>query len=124
MNLSREDFASLVAAALDELPPAFREKLDNVDVVVEDWADPVTMRQARAVHPAQVLGFYRGVPQTRRTHNYGLVLPDKITLYRRAILLRCRTLDEARRLTAHVLRHEIAHHFGIDDARLRELGAY
>ncbi len=124
MNLSREDFISLVAEALDDLPAAFREKLDNVDVVVEDWADGTTLRLAHVPHPAQLLGFYHGVPQTKRTHHYGLVLPDKITLYRGPISLRCRTLDEARKLTAHVLRHEIAHHFGISDARLRELGAY
>ena len=64
------------------------------------------------------------MPQTRRTHHYGLVLPDKISLYFYPIVLRCVSEDEVRDLVQHVLYHEIAHHFGIDDDRLQELGAY
>jgi predicted Zn-dependent protease with MMP-like domain len=75
-------------------------------------------------HPASLLGFYHGVPQTKRTHNYGLVLPDKISIYQRPIEMRCRTPQDVRRMVHHVLRHEIAHHFGLDDARLHEIGAY
>jgi len=122
--MNPEIFESLVAEAIDALPEFFQAKLDNVEVVVEDWPDAATLRRAGVQHSTQLLGFYYGVPQTRRTHHYGLVLPDKITLYRRPIELRCRTVDEARQMTYSVLRHEIAHHFGISDARLRELGAY
>jgi predicted Zn-dependent protease with MMP-like domain len=71
-----------------------------------------------------VLGHYHGVPLTRRTRGYNLVLPDKISIYRRPILMRCHRDEEVRQLVEHVLRHEIAHHFGINDDRLRELGAY
>ena len=91
--------------------------------MVEEWPDRETLRLAGVGHPADLLGFYHGVPQTHRTHNYGLVLPDKISLYQRPIELRCRTLAQARVLVGQVLRHEIAHHFGLDDARLREIGA-
>ena len=122
--MNREAFRDLVANAVNTLPAMFRTRLDNVEVVVEDWPDRKTMRLAGVRHPAQLLGFYHGVPQTRRTHNYGLVLPDKISIYQRSIELRCRTSEEIHRTIHHVLRHEIAHHFGIDDARLREMGAY
>ena len=122
--MNREIFERFVLEAIDAIPEAFREKLDNVEVVVEDWPDRETMRQAGVHHPAQLLGFYHGIPQTKRTHNYGLVLPDKISIYRQPILMRCRTLEEVRRTVHQVVRHELAHHFGIDDDRLRELGAY
>lgn len=117
-------FEHLVAQALDELPQEFQEKLDNIEVVVEDWPDQETMHRAGVRHPAELLGFYHGVPQTRRTHNYGLVLPDKISIYQQPILMRCHTMAQVRATVRRVLRHEIAHHFGISDERLREIGAY
>jgi len=122
--MNRNLFEHLVAEALDALPDFFREKLDNVQVVVEDWPDRETTRLAGVRHPAQILGFYHGVPQTKRTHNYGLVLPDKISLYRFPIEMRCRTAEQVRATVQRVLQHEIAHHFGIDDERLREIGVY
>jgi predicted Zn-dependent protease with MMP-like domain len=70
------------------------------------------------------LGFYHGVPRTKRTRNYGLVLPDKITIYRRPIEMRARTPEEVPVIVRRVVRHEIAHHFGIDDGRLHEIDAY
>lgn len=117
-------FEQLVAEALEALPEVFRSRLENVEIVVEDWPDRRTMRLAGVRSPADLLGFYHGVPLTRRTSHYMLVLPDKITLYRQPILMRCRTLEEVRDLVARTLRHEIAHYFGIDDDRLEEIGAY
>ena len=86
--------------------------------------DREAMRVSGARHPAGLLGLYSGVPLEKRTHNYGLVLPDKITVYQRPIELRCRTEAQVKSLIEHVVRHEIAHHFGTDDVRLREIGAY
>jgi len=91
---------------------------------VEDWPDRQTMRLAGIRHPADLLGFYHGVPLTERGQGYNLVLPDKISIYRQPILMRCRTLDEVRATVRRVVRHEVAHYFGIDDDRLREIGAY
>ena len=122
--MDRELFEVWVAEALDALPEVFRARLENVEVVVEDWPDRETLRRAAVHHPAGLLGFYHGVPQTRRTHHYGMVLPDKISIYRRPIELHSRTPQEIRGTIHHVLRHEIAHHFGISDARLKEMGAY
>ena len=82
------------------------------------------MQLANIKNRAQLLGFYHGIPQTKRTHNYGLVLPDKISIYQRPIEMRCHTVEEVRRIIHRVVRHEIGHHFGIDDERLREIGAY
>jgi predicted Zn-dependent protease with MMP-like domain len=123
-TMHRQAFAQLVAGAIEVLPIEFREKLSNVEIVVEDWPSREILKRATVRHPAELLGFYQGIPQTRRTHNYGLVLPDKISLFQRPIEMRCRTPEEITRTITQVLRHEIAHHFGIGDQRLRELGAY
>jgi predicted Zn-dependent protease with MMP-like domain len=122
--MDRGDFEGLVAEAIESLPEQFRERLENVEVVVEEWPDPQTLRQAQIRHPAGLLGFYHGVPQTERTTHYDMVLPDKITIYRQPIQRRCRSWHEVRELTYSVVRHEIAHHFGISDDRLLEIGAY
>ncbi len=124
ITMHRDMFTQLVANAVDALPVEFRDKLSNVEIVVEDWPSRDILKRAGAVQPADLLGFYQGIPQIRRTRNYGLVLPDKISIFQRPIELRCRTPEEINQMVLHVLQHEIAHHFGIDDQRLRELGAY
>ena len=124
MDANADAFDRLVEGAWDALPDRFRAQLSNVEVVVEEWPDRETMRLAHLHNPAQLLGFYHGVPLTKRGAGYNLVVPDKISLYRRPILLVCRTDVELRDTIERVLRHEIAHHFGISDARLHELGAY
>ena len=122
--MERHLFEQLVAEALDALPDVFLDKLDNVEVVVEDWPSQEVVLRAGVPSAAELLGFYHGVPQTKRSHRYMLVLPDKISIYQRPIEMRCRTAEQVRATVQHVLRHEIAHHFGIGDERLREIGAY
>ncbi len=122
--MNPEIFEDLVDDALAALPEQFADMLDNVVVVVEDWPDRATLRSVGARSPYELLGFYHGVPQTGRTSNYGLVTPDKISIYRRPIEAQCRTIEELRELVKRVVFHELAHHFGIDDDRLREIGAY
>jgi predicted Zn-dependent protease with MMP-like domain len=119
-----ERFRSYVEEALENLPDVFKERMDNVAVVVEDWPEPHTMWMAGVKSPYQLLGFYHGVPQTGRSSSYGLVTPDRISIYQYPIERQCRTGAEARKLVERVLRHEIAHHFGISDDRLKEIGAY
>ena len=119
----RARFEALVAAALDGLPDDILSLLDNVAVVVDD--EP-TAEQLRDVGPLDggelLLGLYEGVPLTQRTSAYGLVLPDKITLFQRA--LESVSPDEAtlREEVQFTVVHELAHHFGISDERLAELG--
>ncbi|PKO22690.1 MAG: hypothetical protein CVU38_08015 [Chloroflexi bacterium HGW-Chloroflexi-1] len=122
--MDRDTFENLVAEAIENLPEAFLEMLDNVAILVEDWPDRETLRVAGIRSPYQLLGFYHGVPQTARTTYYGLVPPDRISIYRRSIEQQCRTPAEMRELVGRVVRHEIAHHFGISDDRLHEIGAY
>lgn len=117
-------FEDLVADALAALPEQFAAMLDNVVVVVEDWPDRATLHSVGAQSPYALLGFYHGVPQPGRTSHYGLVTPDKISIYRRPIEAQCRTTEEMRELVRRVVFHELAHHFGIGDERLREIGAY
>ncbi|MGH2727025.1 MAG: metallopeptidase family protein [Actinomycetota bacterium] len=105
-------FESLVRDAIDALPDEFRRRLDNVEIVIEDVPDE------------PLLGHYHGVPQTERGMGYTGYLPDKITIYRKPLERRSPT---PKALAAEVRRtvwHEIAHHFGISDDRLRELGKY
>lgn len=124
LRLDIESFEHLVAEAIAALPAYFRDRLDNVEVVVEPYADRATLRAAGVRHPLELLGFYHGIPRTQRDGGYTLVVPDKISLYQRPIEAHCRSLAELKALIVHVLEHELAHHFGIDDERLRELGAY
>ena len=118
------DFERIVAEALDSLPEHFREKLDNVEVVVESCADRETLRMAGLQSPMELFGFYHGIPLTERSHGYNLVLPDKISIYQRPIEYVCRTPEAIRAQVRHTVLHELAHHFGISDDRLRELGVY
>ncbi len=122
--MNRRDFEDCVSAAVEGLPPYFRRRLDNVEILVEDWPDRDTLRQAGLKDPAELQGWYHGVPTTGRGSAYGLVPPDTISIYRRPIMLACRNDEEVRRMVGTVVRHELAHYFGIDDDRLRELGAY
>jgi predicted Zn-dependent protease with MMP-like domain len=119
--MQREAFEALVARAIDNLPPEFQRKLENVDVVVEDWPTPGQLRQAKHSHPTQLLGLYQGVPQTRRGERYGMVLPDKISIFQKPIEAQCRFGDEIEAKVEEVVRHEIAHHFGLDEKALRKI---
>jgi len=118
--MRREEFERLVAEALEELPEEFQKRLDNVDVVVAD--NPTRDQRERAgIGPHQTLfGLYEGVPLTKRDRGYHLVLPDKITIFQRPMEAVCRTNEEIRNLVRKTVMHEIAHHFGLGDERLRE----
>ena len=119
--MDREEFEGLVGRAIESLPLEFQRKLENVDIVVEERPTAVQLRQTRTKSPWQLLGLYQGVPQTRRGRGYGLVLPDKISIFQRAIEAQCRSVYEIEAKVGEVVRHEIAHHFGLDDETLRNI---
>ena len=102
-----------MARALDEVPPELARLMDNVVFVVED--------EPPAGDP-DLLGLYEGIPLTERDTHYAGVLPDRITIYRRPILHICDTEEDVVDEVHITVVHEIAHHFGIDDDRLHELG--
>jgi predicted Zn-dependent protease with MMP-like domain len=110
--MPRSRFEELVADALDGVPAELTALMDNVVVLVED---------ANRDDPS-LLGLYEGVALTSRGYDYAGMLPDRIFIYRLAILAGCRTEEEVVTEVAATVVHEIAHHFGIDDVRLRELG--
>ena len=110
--MTRRRFEELVAEALDTIPPELTEAMDNVVVLVEDRHDA----------EPELLGLYEGVALTERTSSYGGVLPDRITIYQDAILDICDDEDDVVHEVAVTVVHEVAHHFGIDDDRLHELG--
>ncbi|OGO59840.1 MAG: hypothetical protein A2Z36_00010 [Chloroflexi bacterium RBG_19FT_COMBO_48_23] len=119
--MERQEFDTLVFRAIEALPPEFRSKLENVDILVEDWPSPQQIRQLRLRSKVQLLGLYEGVPQTRRDSSYNLVLPDKITIFQKPIEAQCRSSQEIEGEIGRVVRHEIAHHFGIGDATLYKI---
>ena len=110
--MTRKRFEELVGDALDLVPQELARAMDNVVILVED----------RNPENPTLLGLYHGVALTERTSQYGGVLPDTITIYREAILDICRDEQDVVEEVAITVVHEIAHHFGIDDARLHELG--
>jgi predicted Zn-dependent protease with MMP-like domain len=120
-SVEREKFETLVYRAIDTLPEEFKNKLENVDVLVEDWPNQRQINQFRLRSKAQLLGLYEGVPQTQRGSGYNLVPPDKITIFQRPIEMECRSDQEIEAEIGRVVKHEIAHHFGIGDARLYEI---
>lgn len=110
---SRARFERLVAEAIDSLPAWVLERLENVDVVIEEEPpddDP------------DLLGLYEGIPLTERGMDYAGVLPDRIVLFRRTIEAEAEDDEDLKRIVADTVVHEVAHFFGISDERLRELG--
>lgn len=121
MELSDEHFAELIAQAMDELPQKYTDALDNVAVVYEDEPTPEQRIEMKLRHNETLFGLYQGIPQTGRGMGYNLVLPDKITIFKRPILRASRDMTELKAHIKHTLWHEIAHHFGLDHDRIHEL---
>ncbi len=122
--MTYDAFADLAFAALDDLPDPVLAWLDNVEVVVEDWPSRAQLRSAGVPRGETLFGLYEGVPLTERTSDYGMVLPDKVTLFRGPILDACDTPAEVADEVRRTVIHELAHHFGIDDERLIALDKY
>jgi predicted Zn-dependent protease with MMP-like domain len=113
IEMTRDRFEELVAAALDDVPAELAELIDNCVVLVED--EP-------PAHDPHLLGVYDGTPLTERDQGYTMALPDRITIFRNPLLDMCADEDELVDEVRITVVHEIAHHFGIDDDRLHELG--
>ena len=119
--IPRPRFLRLVRRALAGLPPPFRERLSNVDMVVKRRPGLDDLREA-GLGPGETLyGLYSGVPLTERS-NYGFVLPDKITIFQQALEQDFPDETELVEEVRKTVLHEIAHHFGISDEKLAEMG--
>ena len=110
ISVSPEDFEVLVERALQDIPTELRSAMDNVVVLVDDESPP-----------GRLFGLYQGVPLTKRGH-YSAAMPDRITIFKETICAACDTTEQVQRQVRKTVIHEVGHHFGIDDARLRELG--
>ena len=125
--MTRRQFETLVDTALRKLPRAFREKLANIAVVVEDWADEQTLEEMGIEPPDTLYGLYRGVDITRRDSSYGNVLPDTIHIYQGPIEEDCTDeaghADEAEmaELVRETVIHELGHYFGLDDETMERI---
>jgi predicted Zn-dependent protease with MMP-like domain len=111
--MTSDRFREIVAEVLDDLPSWVLDRLDNVEVLVEDEPPP---------DQPGLLGLYEGIPLTRRTSGYFGVLPDRITLFRSTVVAAAGNERDLRRVIRDTVVHEVAHFFGISDDRLEELG--
>jgi predicted Zn-dependent protease with MMP-like domain len=112
-----ERFERWVAEAIDGLPEAFRGRLGSVAIVIEDWP---TTSQLESLHVPGLYGLYQGVPRSVLGADHAAT-PSRITIYRGTIEEHFRTESARRAKVVETVQHEIAHHFGISDARLHEL---
>ncbi len=125
MDLTEEQFEQLVVKALDSLPPFILAHMENVDVVIEEWPSPEDFDEYGLDDNGTMLGLYEGVPHIDRSSGYGLVLPDKITIFAGPVLNEASDTDgDVERVVRETVIHEIAHHFGITDERLLEIDRY
>ena len=119
--MERQAFERLVRRALGTVPEKFRAYLENVDVIVEDWPSSDQLAGHLVDDSHLLLGLYEGVPLTERA-DYLTILPDRITIFQGSIEAICATNEEIVEEIRTTVIHEVAHHFGIDDERLHELG--
>ena len=120
MKIPKEKFTKLVEEALDALPEKFSERLHNVAIFVEDYPTRQQLgKTGRGRRDYMLFGLFEGYAQARRL-NFGPVLPDRITIFRKPICEYARDEEEARREVISTLKHEIAHHFGMGEAGARK----
>lgn len=119
--MNRERFEWLVARAVETLPEEFFDRLENIAVVVRDYPNPAQLAKTGVRRSHTLLGLYEGVPLTKRGRHYSLVPPDKITIFQKPIESECGNDAEITAEVHRVVQHEIAHHFGIDDAKLKHI---
>ncbi len=121
MRISREDFEHIVAHAVEEIPAEFRERVENVEIVVEEEPLPEHFGVKELPPDVTFFGLYHGLPTPHRGF-YNFALPDRILIFKGPIERYSRTRKELIDNIRHTVRHEIAHYFGISDERLREMG--
>ena len=119
--MTHTEFETLVERALRTLPRRFKEKIANVAIVVEDWADEETLRELGIEPPDTLYGLYRGIDLTRRDTSYGNVLPDTIHIYQGPVEEDCADAGEMAELVRDTVIHEIGHYFGLDDDTMEDI---
>lgn len=120
--MKREEFEKIVEEVIDTLPEIFREKLENVVIIVEDWPSNSDLQSLGLNSKDTLFGLYRGIPLTKRGAFYGNFPPDCIVIFQKPLEKAFRDINEIKREIAKTVMHEIAHHFGFDEQLLRKLG--
>jgi predicted Zn-dependent protease with MMP-like domain len=117
----RSEFRKLVLAALADLPPQFRHRLENIDIVVR-WRPTPAERRLAGRYGGDLFGLYLGLPLPARGDHYSMALPDQIVIYQRTHERLCSSREEMAEQVRRTVLHEIGHYLGIEEDRLRELG--
>lgn len=120
--MTRRQFEALVDKALRKLPKTFRQRISNIAVVVEDWADAETLAEMGIEPPDTLYGLYRGIDLTRRDSSYGNVMPDVITIYQGPIEEDAVDEQEMAEIVRETVVHELGHYFGLDEDAIAALG--
>jgi predicted Zn-dependent protease with MMP-like domain len=121
--MEQDRFEELVRQALEHLPEEIARRMSNVDVEAHDWPSPEQLHSARVPAGRTLLGLYQGIPLTRRTSGYQLVQPDRIIIFQGPLESISRGDEDLVERVRGTVIHEVAHHFGISDERLREIDA-
>ncbi len=124
VEVERERFEAMVFGAVNALPDGFRDRIANVEFAVEDWGRVDDYARTGTPSNATLLGVYRGIPLTSRGAGYNMTLPDRIVIFQQPLQRLARDEADLDERVRHVVRHEVAHYFGISDDRLREIEAY
>jgi predicted Zn-dependent protease with MMP-like domain len=117
--MEREHFEELVNEGIKAIPERFLKKIKNVAILIEDEPSPEQRQKLHLRSDMTLFGLYEGIPLSERTNYYGMVLPDKITIFQRPIEMYARSVEDIPRMVADTVWHEIAHHFGMDEGRVR-----
>ena len=119
--MKKVEFEKLVKEAISELPEKIRQKMDNLALCVEKRPTAEQLRKTGIRYGGFLLGLYEGVPQTKWGRGFGMMLPDKITIFQDSIEKFARTPEKIKKLVKTTVWHEIAHHFGFNEKQVREL---
>lgn len=122
IELSQEEFERHVSRAIDSLPDRYATRLDNVAFVTEDIPTEAQRIKMKLRHHETLFGLYEGIPQTSRGAGYSLVLPDKITIFKKPLEYASQSVDDLFEKIRKTVWHEVAHHFGLDHEQIDRLG--
>ncbi|MDD4625075.1 MAG: metallopeptidase family protein [Candidatus Paceibacterota bacterium] len=118
--MSIEEFEKIVEEGIQSIPPQFLEKMNNVEIVIEENPSPEELKELKIKKNDWLFGLYQGIPKTERLGDYSQVLPDKITIFKNPIEKAARLKEDIKEIVKDTVWHEIAHHFGLNEREVRE----